>query len=118
LTVNDGGSATYTAGTGTSALTFTYLVAPICGARVNFTGKEYKLELLMLHKDRPVTKEKFLNHLYGGMDEPEVKISDVFICKARKMLAAASRGENVIETRAPAQSGHGCAAAKSPRSGI
>ena len=71
----------------------------ICGARVNFTGKEYKvLELLMLHKDRPVTKEMFLNHLYGGMDEPAVKIIDVFICKVRKKLANASRGKNVIET--------------------
>jgi two-component system, cell cycle response regulator CtrA len=71
----------------------------ICEARVNLTGKEYKmLELLMLHKDRPVTKEMFLNHLYGGMDEPEVKIIDVFICKVRKKLAAASRGKNVIET--------------------
>jgi CheY-like chemotaxis protein len=46
------------------------------GARINFTSKEYRmLELLMLHKDRPVTKEMFLNHLYGGMDEPEVKIA-------------------------------------------
>jgi two-component system cell cycle response regulator CtrA len=71
----------------------------ICGARVNFTGKEYKmLELLMLHKDRPVTKEMFLNHLYGGMDEPEAKIIDVFICKMRKKLTSASRGKNFIET--------------------
>jgi two-component system, cell cycle response regulator CtrA len=71
----------------------------ICGARVNFTGKEYKmLELLMLHKDRPVTKEMFLNHLYGGMDEPDAKIIDVFICKMRKKLTSASRGENFIET--------------------
>jgi two-component system, cell cycle response regulator CtrA len=69
------------------------------GARINFTGKEYKmLELLMLHKDRPVTKEMFLNHLYGGMDEPEVKIIDVFICKLRKKLTNASRGKNIIET--------------------
>ena len=69
------------------------------GSRVHFTVKEYKmLELLSLHKDRPVTKEMFLNHLYGGMDEPEVKIIDVFICKLRKKLANASRGKNYIET--------------------
>jgi two-component system, cell cycle response regulator CtrA len=69
------------------------------GARINFTGKEYKmLELLMLHKDRPVTKEMFLNHLYGGMDEPEAKIIDVFICKMRKKLISGSRGKNFIET--------------------
>jgi two-component system cell cycle response regulator CtrA len=69
------------------------------GSRVHFTIKEYQmLELLMLHKDRPVTKEMFLNHLYGGMDEPEVKIIDVFICKLRKKLANASMGKNYIET--------------------
>jgi two-component system cell cycle response regulator CtrA len=69
------------------------------GARINFTGKEYKmLELLMLHKDRPVTKEMFLNHLYGGLDEPEVKIVDVFICKLRKKLTRASGDKNLIET--------------------
>jgi two-component system cell cycle response regulator CtrA len=69
------------------------------GARINFTGKEYKmLELLMLHKDRPVTKEMFLNHLYGGMDEPDAKIVDVFICKMRKKLTNALGGKNFIET--------------------
>ena len=40
----------------------------------------------------------FLNHLYGGMDEPELKIIDVFICKLRKKLANASNGKNYIET--------------------
>jgi two-component system cell cycle response regulator CtrA len=71
----------------------------LSGARVSFTGKEYKmLELLMLHKDKPLSKEMFLNHLYGGMDEPEVKIIDVFICKLRKKLANASGGKSFIET--------------------
>ena len=71
----------------------------VIGAPINFTGKEYKmLELLMLHRDKPVTKEMFLNHLYGGMDEPEVKIIDVFICKVRKKLTNASGGKNYIET--------------------
>ncbi len=69
------------------------------GGRVHFTVKEYQmLELLCLHKDRPVTKEMFFNHLYGGMDEPESKIIDVFICKLRKKLANASMGKNYIET--------------------
>jgi two-component system cell cycle response regulator CtrA len=69
------------------------------GGRVHFTVKEYlMLELLMLHKDKPVTKDMFLNHLYGGMDEPEVKIIDVFICKLRKKLANTSMGKNYIET--------------------
>ncbi len=69
------------------------------GARVHLTGKEYQvLELLALRKGTTLTKEMFLNHLYGGMDEPELKIIDVFICKLRKKLAAATGGEQHIET--------------------
>jgi two-component system, cell cycle response regulator CtrA len=45
-----------------------------------------------------LTKEMFLNNLYGGMDEPEIKIIDVFICKLRKKLANASDGKDYIET--------------------
>jgi two-component system cell cycle response regulator CtrA len=45
-----------------------------------------------------VTKEMFLNNLYGGRDEPEIKIIDVFICKLRKKLANVSFGKNYIET--------------------
>ena len=57
------------------------------GQRVHLTGKEYQmLELLSLRKGTTLTKEMFLNHLYGGMDEPELKIIDVFICKLRKKL--------------------------------
>ncbi len=57
---------------------------------VHLTGKEYAIfELLVLRKGMVLTKEAFLNHLYGGMDEPEMKIIDVFICKLRKKLAAA-----------------------------
>ncbi len=62
------------------------------GNRVHLTGKEYQmLELLSLRKGTTLTKEMFLNHLYGGMDEPELKIIDVFICKLRKKLAAAAQ---------------------------
>ena len=69
------------------------------GQPVHLTGKEYQmLELLSLRKGTTLTKEMFLNHLYGGMDEPELKIIDVFICKLRKKLAEATRGENYIET--------------------
>jgi two-component system cell cycle response regulator CtrA len=56
------------------------------------------LELLSLRKGTTLTKEMFLNHLYGGMDEPELKIIDVFICKLRKKLKNATRGEEYIET--------------------
>ena len=56
------------------------------------------LELLCLRQGMTLTKEMFLNHLYGGMDEPESKIIDVFMCKVRKKLADASNGRNYIET--------------------
>ena len=69
------------------------------GKTVHLTGKEYQmLELLSLRKGTTLTKEMFLNHLYGGMDEPELKIIDVFICKLRKKLAEATGGANHIET--------------------
>ncbi len=57
-----------------------------------------QVELLSLRKGTTLTKEMFLNHLYGGMDEPELKIIDVFICKLRKKLSIATGGENYIET--------------------
>ncbi len=69
------------------------------GAPVHLTGKEYQmLELLSLRKGTTLTKEMFLNHLYGGMDEPELKIIDVFICKLRKKLSEATDNENYIQT--------------------
>jgi two-component system cell cycle response regulator CtrA len=69
------------------------------GARVHLTSKEYHmLELLSLRKGTTLSKEMFLNHLYGDTDEPEMKIIDVFICKLRKKLSAATDGVNYIET--------------------
>jgi two-component system cell cycle response regulator CtrA len=66
---------------------------------LHLTGKEYGiLDLLSLRKGATLTKEMFLNHLYGGMDEPAVKIIDVFVCKLRKKLSAATGGDNYIET--------------------
>ncbi|MGE4326482.1 MAG: response regulator transcription factor CtrA [Pseudodonghicola sp.] len=71
----------------------------VAGEPVHLTGKEYQmLELLSLRKGTTLTKEMFLNHLYGGMDEPELKIIDVFICKLRKKLSQATGGDNYIET--------------------
>ena len=70
----------------------------VSGTLVPLTGKEYAiLELLTLRKGMILTKEAFLNHLYGGMDEPEMKIIDVFICKLRKKLKAAGAA-NIIGT--------------------
>ena len=69
------------------------------GKSVCLTGKEYQMfELLSLRKGTTLTKEMFLNHLYGGMDEPEIKIIDVFICKMRRKLSEATGGKNYIET--------------------
>ncbi|UEM20246.1 response regulator transcription factor [Skermanella mucosa] len=69
------------------------------GQPLHLTGKEYGiLELLSLRKGTTLTKEMFLNHLYGGMDEPELKIIDVFVCKLRKKLAQSTSGDNYIET--------------------
>ena len=66
---------------------------------VHLTAKEYAiLELLSLRKGTTLTKEMFLNHLYGGIDEPELKIIDVFICKLRKKLTSATHGDNYIHT--------------------
>ena len=68
------------------------------GFTVRLSGKEYQmLDLLSLRKGTTLTKEMFLNHLYGGMDEPELKIIDVFIWKLRKKLGEATEVENYIE---------------------
>jgi two-component system, cell cycle response regulator CtrA len=73
--------------------------ASVDDQRVRLTPKEYGiLELLSLRKGATLTKEMFLSHLYGGMDEPELKIIDVFICKLRKKLAQATGGSHYIET--------------------
>jgi two-component system, cell cycle response regulator CtrA len=85
--------------TGKLAVNLDTKTVEVDGSRVHLTGKEYQmLELLSLRKSTTLTKEMFLNHLYGGMDEPELKIIDVFICKLRKKLSMACDGENYIET--------------------
>ena len=85
--------------TGKLAVNLDAHTVEVDGQPLHLTGKEYGiLELLSLRKGTTLTKEMFLNHLYGGIDEPEVKIIDVFICKLRKKLAAATGGESYIET--------------------
>lgn len=85
--------------TGKLAVNLDTATVEVEGQSIHLTGKEYGiLELLSLRKGTTLTKEMFLNHLYGGMDEPELKIIDVFICKLRKKLADATDGENYIET--------------------
>jgi two-component system cell cycle response regulator CtrA len=85
--------------TGKIAVNLDARTVNIDGQPLHLTGKEYGIiELLSLRKGTTLTKEMFLNHLYGGMDEPEVKIIDVFICKLRKKIEKAAGGENYIET--------------------
>jgi two-component system cell cycle response regulator CtrA len=73
--------------------------AEVDGERIPLSCKEYQLlELLALRRGTTLTKETFLNHLYGEMDEPEAKIIDVFVCKLRKKLSAYTNGKNYIET--------------------
>ena len=85
--------------TGDLAVNVDAKTVEVGGQRVHLTGKEYQmLELLSLRKGTTLTKEMFLNHLYGGMDEPELKIIDVFICKLRKKLQQATGGNHYIET--------------------
>jgi two-component system cell cycle response regulator CtrA len=68
------------------------------GQTVHLTGKEYAiLELLMMRRGTVLSKENFLDHLYGGMDEPDSKIIDVFVCKLRKKLQHAG-ANNIIGT--------------------
>ena len=88
------GWASQTIAVGNIRLNLDIKKAFVGDAPVHLTAKEYAvLELLMLRKGMILTKEAFLNHLYGGMDEPEMKIIDVFICKLRKKLAAAGAAE-------------------------
>jgi two-component system cell cycle response regulator CtrA len=85
--------------TGKMAVNLDAHAVEVDGAPVHLTGKEYGiLELLSLRKGTTLTKEMFLNHLYGGMDEPELKIIDVFVCKLRKKIATATGGSHYIET--------------------
>jgi two-component system, cell cycle response regulator CtrA len=93
------GHAASTIQTGDLIVNLNNRTVEVGGARVHLTAKEYKiLELLTLRKGSTITKEMFLNHLYGGADEPESKIVDVFMCKLRKKLASASGGNEFIET--------------------
>jgi two-component system cell cycle response regulator CtrA len=81
------------------SINFDTRVVEVDASPVHLTNKEYAtLELLAMRKGTVLSKEMFLNHLYGSMDEPEIKIIDVFVCKLRKKLADASGGTNYIET--------------------
>lgn len=93
------GHAQSTVQVGRLAINLDARTAQVDSADLKLTGKEYSiLELMAMRKGTTLTKEQFLNHLYGGMDEPELKIIDVFICKLRKKIATATGGDSYIET--------------------
>jgi two-component system cell cycle response regulator CtrA len=85
--------------TGHLAVNLDTRTVTVAGEPLHLTAKEYGIiELLSLRKGQTLTKEQFLNHLYGGIDEPELKIIDVFICKLRKKLNSSPAGDSYIET--------------------
>ena len=93
------GHATSVIRVGRMAVDLSTRTVAIDGKPLNVTPKEYGiLELLSLRKGKPLTKDMFLDHLYGGMDEPEQKIVDVFICKLRKKIAALTGDDHGIQT--------------------
>ncbi len=93
------GYAESTIRTGKLSVNLNARTVEVNGQPLHLTGKEYGiLELLSLRKGTTLTKEMFQNHLYGGMDEPELKIIDGFVCKLRKKLSTATEGDNYIET--------------------
>lgn len=73
--------------------------ASVRDVELPLTGKEYEvLELLALRPGVTLSKDTFLNKLYGGLDEPEMKIIDVFVCKIRRKIKALSGGDPLIDT--------------------
>ena len=85
--------------TGKLAVNIDARIVSVDDQPVHVTGTEYAiLELLSLRKGTVLTKEMFLDRLYHGMNEPELKIIDVFLCKLRKKLAQATGGNHYIET--------------------
>ena len=101
---------------GNVAVNIEQKVVEVAGVRLHLTGCEYHvLELLALRKGATLTKEAFLNHMYGGMDEPEIRIIDVFVCKVRRKLRLAGalayletvwgRGYVLLDTPTPKPAG-------------
>jgi two-component system cell cycle response regulator CtrA len=85
--------------TGELAVNIDARTVELAGRPLHVTAREFQiLELLSLRKGTTITKQMFMNHLYGGMDEPELKIIDVFICKLRRKMLMASDGARHIET--------------------
>lgn len=84
---------------GNLCIDFARNMVSVAGKPVSLTRKEYQiLHLLAMRKGTVLNKDAFLNHLYGGVDEPESKIIDVFVCKLRRKLQKAGLSGTQIET--------------------
>jgi two-component system cell cycle response regulator CtrA len=69
------------------------------GQDVRVTRREFDvLELLLLRRGTLVSKEDFLQRLYGSEDGPDSRTLDVFVCKLRRKLAAAGAAEFIRTT--------------------
>jgi two-component system cell cycle response regulator CtrA len=90
------GHATSEIRVGRLALDIASRTVTVDGQPLKVTAKEYGiLELMVLRRGTTLSKEVFLDHLYGGRDEPEQKIIDVFICKLRKKIQAVGGGPGI-----------------------
>jgi DNA-binding response OmpR family regulator len=75
--------------------------------RVRLTGKEYKLlKFLWLHKGQTISSEVMLKHLYAGVDEPQLKIIDLFISMLRFKIFKATDGRGSLKIDAVADRGY------------
>jgi two-component system, cell cycle response regulator CtrA len=93
------GSPEWTITTGELLVNLDTRFASVDGRPVHLTRKEYGiLQLLCLRKGTIVTKQMFIDHLYSGMKEPDLKIIDVFVCKLRKKLIELTGGKDYIGT--------------------
>ena len=71
----------------------------IDGKFVPLTQKEYQIvNLLCMRKGAVLSKESFISHIYGGINEPDSKIIDVFVCKLRRKLEKSGLKNARIDT--------------------
>ncbi len=69
------------------------------GRPLRLTGKEYALfELLAVRNGAVVSCGTILDHLYGGLDEPDTDVVSVFICRLRRKLTQAGVPAGVLQT--------------------
>ncbi|SFJ92896.1 response regulator transcription factor [Celeribacter neptunius] len=74
-------------------------VATINGQELQLTRKEYEiLEMLVLNRERLVTRETFMNHLYAWNDEPDTRIINVYLSRIRQQIELCGGEPDIVET--------------------